>query len=731
MRVLITDSFSSSNRGDAAILDAMVRGLSAEGAHVSVVSHFPAVAKLFHGIEAIDDRDPRAVALAIANADFVVSCGGSFLHDLYAPNLNSRLATLHAARRAGVPYAIFGQSIGPLVHPLSRQAVREVLDGAALICVRDEASARVVADLGVGAPLRIGVDAAVLGRVQRPEKGAGPVLGVTVRHWHFPEQADPEARQEAYEAEVAAACDAWLSTTGGQVRFFSNCTSFGGYRQDDRVTARRVAARMRHDAQVIEADDVEFSALRGECGACDFFLGTRMHSLIFATTAGVPSVGIAYEQKTYEWMRQVGLGDDVLDIAAPQGLAARLLSAWERRDQSACLLTPRIDAMVATAREDMAALVAVAGGHRPLRAHAERKKNGGWDGETWRFDVPHRRLRQVADIVLGEGGQRVLDLGCSTGLLGRMLGPAYDYTGIDLAPSVATERERFRIRTSSLDEFSTNERYDTVVASGSLEYVNDLEGVLASIRAALQPGGLAVLTLFNLAHISRAVGLAPRHPTWTLQERPDEFVLALYEAGLAPQRVMATSAGYGPAPAIHEERPTDAEIDGMGQLAPERMLRLAHHWIVVCRAGEAQPGLRRMAAELEAGHLPEALRLGVSLAQRFPWAPRIWSDLAVAWYAADRPDKAGECLARAIKLDPARPDVLANAEALDLSLPELDAEQLLMLAPEDGDAWVGLVRALTEAGKPAAARVVAEMRRRPGTITRGGLAPLNPTSPPP
>lgn len=711
MRILITDSFCSSNRGDAAILDAMVRGLAQRGADVTVVSHFPEVAKHFHGIAAVDDRDPRAVALAIANCDFVVSCGGSFLHDLYAPNLNVRLATLHAARRMSIPYAIFGQSIGPFVHPLSRQAAREVLDGAALIVVRDAASAKVVRELGVGAPLRQGVDAAVLGRNYPASPGPSPILGVTVRQWHFPGSANPASLQAAYEREVAAACDAWAEESGGEVKFFSNCTNFGGYAQDDRIAARRVAAQMKADAHVVESADVGFAALRGECGGCDLFLGTRMHSLIFATTACVPAVGIAYEQKTNEWMAQLGLGADVVDIGNTKGLSAMLLAAWHKRTATKKSLIKKIDAVAAQAREDMRLLVSVASGEVLPRAHAERRRDKGWEGETWRFDVAHRRLRQVADIVMAEGGERVLDLGCSTGLLGRMLGPAYDYTGVDVASSVATTGERFRISTGTLDEFSANERYDTVVASGSLEYVGDLEAVLATIRAALKPGGLAVLTLFNLAHFSRAVGAAPRHADWQLRECPDDFVLACFEAGLLPQRLMPTTVGYGPAPAIHDDRASDCEIDGTGQMPPERMLRLGHHWIVVCRAGEAQAGPRRLSAELDAGHLPEALRLGVDLARRFPWAPRAWSDLAVAWHAVGREDKAGEALVRAIKLDPTRSDVLANLDALGLVPEGLDAEQELMLFPEDHEAWTKLVRTLCENGKLVSARLISEMKR--------------------
>ncbi len=711
MRFLITDSFCSSNRGDAAILDAMVEGLRARGGQVEVVSHFPEVARRFHEVEVVDDHDVRAVALAVARADFVVSCGGSFLHDLYAPNLNARLATLHLARRLNKPYAIFGQSLGPLTLPLSRKATREVLDGAAWLCVRDAASERVVRDLGVNTPVRVGVDAAVIGRVNLAAKGNGPVLGVTVRNWHFPSLREATGAQERYEAAVATAADRWAKETGGQVRIFSNCTNYGGYRQDDRVAARRVAARMHVDAEVIESVDLDFATLRGEAGACDLFLGTRMHSLIFATTAGVPAVGIAYEQKTYEWMDQVGLGGRVVPIERCDGLEGLLMATWGEREKLRPHVERAVATMQATAAEDLDLLVRIANGERPAKETVARRAEAGWNGETWRFDVAHPRLRKVADVVFAEGGERVLDLGCSTGKLGHLLGPTYDYTGIDVAKSVATQQPRFRIRTSTLDAWKPKGTYDVVTASGSLEYVDDLEGVLGKIRASLDPGGLAVLTLFNLSHLSRALGSSHRHADWTIQARPDDFLLALHEAGLSAQRVIPSSVGYGPAPAIADERPTDHDLDGPHQLSPDRMVRLAHHWIVVCRAVAPQPGPNALAAAFTLGDHAAALRIGVDLAKAYPWAARAWSDLAVAWSAVGHEDRAKDAARRAWLLDPTREDVRENAAAMNLNLTIEDPEVAVAANPTDDGALATLATELAKRGRLHSAATIQAWRR--------------------
>ncbi len=699
MRILITDSYCSSNRGDAAILDAMVEGLRTRGARVEVVSSFPAVATSFHDVDAIDAADFRAVALAVARADLVVSCG----------ELNASLPTLHLARRTSKPYAIFGQTVGPLTRPMSRQAAREVLDGAAWICVRDEASAKVVVDLGVRAPVRVGVDAAVLGRVNAAAAGNGPVLGVTVRSWPFPGQRDPAACQGRYEAEIVKAADRWVAETGGQVRFYSTCTSYGGFEEDDRVAARRIAAGMEADAEVVEAVDLDFATLRGEIGACDLFLGTRMHALVFSTTAEVPSVGIACEQDTFEWMTRVGLGGRVVPIERCEGVDGLVMATWEERKRVTARLRAAVDVLRTRAAEDLDILARVAAGERPARSSA--RATSGRMGDSRPFEPGYRRRRMVADIVLGEGGESVLELGCSTGTLGRMLGPADDYRGIDPAKTVATRHSRFNIVTSTLEAWQPRDKHDVVVATGSLEHVENLDVVLQKARAALKPGGLAVFTLFNLAHISRALGSAVRHPDWTLHARPDDFLLALHEVGLVPQRVLPSSAGYGPAPPDDDEAPTDFELDGVHQLSPDRLVRLAHHWVVVCRAGKPQAGPNELQRRFAQQDWPGALRIGVELVKAYPWAARAWSDVAVVWSAAGRADRAADAARRAYMLDPGRDDVRDNLAALDVHVELDDIEVAAMGDPSDQGAFDALVEDLLGRGRLHSVATVQRFRQ--------------------
>ena len=47
---------------------------------------------------------------------------------------------------------------------------------------------------------------------------------------------------------------------------------------------------------------------------CDMFIGTRMHSNIFALAGGVPTIAISYLHKTTGIMEDLGLSDWVIAI---------------------------------------------------------------------------------------------------------------------------------------------------------------------------------------------------------------------------------------------------------------------------------------------------------------------------------------------------------------------------------------------------------------------------------
>lgn len=159
------------------------------------------------------------------------------------------------------------------------------------------------------------------------EEQGRPWLGVTLMNWGTINRTF--LRQDEYEEAVAAAVRDFVTRTGGQAFLFVQVhgPSFG---QDDAVPARRVRQRLADlgDRVVLVGKWVAPTLLRAAYGKMDLFLGTRLHSNLFALTEGVPVVAIGYQYKTRGIMRMLGLEEYVVEIDA---IAAETLVPLVRR----------------------------------------------------------------------------------------------------------------------------------------------------------------------------------------------------------------------------------------------------------------------------------------------------------------------------------------------------------------------------------------------------------------
>lgn len=119
----------------------------------------------------------------------------------------------------------------------------------------------------------------------------------------------------------------------------------------------------------------------------------------------------------------------------------------------------------------------------------------------------------VVDLV-GEG-RRVLDVGCSTGYLGRALidrGCSVD--GVEIDPEAAQiAREHLGtvdvldLDRDDLAEALAGRTYDRIVFADVLEHLMQPQRVLAAAATLLAPGGQIVISVPNVAHGSLRLGL--------------------------------------------------------------------------------------------------------------------------------------------------------------------------------------------------------------------------------
>jgi len=290
----------------------------------------------------------RELVRAYLSADLIVSKPGGFLyHSGTGLTLLLTVYTMVMGLMAGKPLYIFPQSFGPFAHRWERLLIRKLLAHVRIVMAREPVSLQqlqacglvhprcyLVPDLAFAYPAasRSAAEAWLRAQGMRPWNGR-PFLGVTLINWGA---QNPRFRlQSAYEAAVAAAARHFVGRYKGSVILFHQVRGPLPI-QDDRVPARRVAAQLSDlgaAVQVLEGP-VPPDLLKALYGMMDIFIGSRMHSNIFALSEGVPVIAIGYQHKTRGIAQIAGLERWVLDIqeVSPQTLIAKLDELWAERE---------------------------------------------------------------------------------------------------------------------------------------------------------------------------------------------------------------------------------------------------------------------------------------------------------------------------------------------------------------------------------------------------------------
>jgi len=308
----------------------------------------------------------RAAARGYGAADLVVSCPGGFLFSAgrSLPLLVS-LFSMALARCAGKPLYLLPQSIGPLRSGWEKRLVGWVLAGARLVMVREALSlelaplptapnrVHLLPDMALtfsGASLseteawlaQVGIDLA----------RRRPWLGLTAINWNAQNPDFPG--QAVYEQALAAAARRFITACGGEVIFFPQVCG-PSQDQDDRVAARRVVALLPDLPAALHMIEQPPSPaiLKTAMGLMDLFVGTRMHSNLFALSGCVPFLAIGYQFKTQGIARMVGLEQWVVAIeqTRAEALADRLMQLWAARAAVRAHLVATVPGLVARAAQ--------------------------------------------------------------------------------------------------------------------------------------------------------------------------------------------------------------------------------------------------------------------------------------------------------------------------------------------------------------------------------------------
>lgn len=269
---LISGYYGAGNLGDEALLAGLLQAWGPERSGLRVASLAPHATEALHGVAAVHRL--RGLPGALLASRVVISGGGGLLQDrTSARSLRYYLGVLRAARALGKRTLLYGQSLGPLSER-GAEAVARTLQGVPL-ALRDAPSLVLAERLGLQA-VRV-ADAALLLDPPAPPTAPNDDVLVLIPRGGYPAMSETLARLGAAHRRQ-----------GGRLRLLLL------HPEADRHEGAWLRERL-PDSELLEPTRPS-SALALMAG-CRAVISGRLHGLILAAVAAVPTAGIAYDPK--------------------------------------------------------------------------------------------------------------------------------------------------------------------------------------------------------------------------------------------------------------------------------------------------------------------------------------------------------------------------------------------------------------------------------------------------
>lgn len=273
-------------------------------------------------------------------SDLVVLPGGHFFTSLNSlPCLVTHFWALLFAILLKKKTMVYAQTIGPFFGQfawLTQSLTRFLLKRVDLVTVREKDSLRLCA----GIP-HVFLTSEIVFALQSPSDTPGMedllslkrkstlLVGATIHHLYYRHFF---SRSE-YVTRMAQIFDGVIADHNADVLIIPMEDAIHG--GGDRPIAQEIAAAMSRSGR--------FHILKGEhdpvmsaaaISSTDIFLGTKTHSIVYALKAGVPTVAIAYQQKSNEFMELFGVRENAIDLCdlKPECVLSIVSSVIERRE---------------------------------------------------------------------------------------------------------------------------------------------------------------------------------------------------------------------------------------------------------------------------------------------------------------------------------------------------------------------------------------------------------------
>lgn len=363
--VVVSGYYGFGNLGDESLLDIIASSLAKEipGVKIAALTKNPGSDAPRTGLMCVSRFRFPKVWRVIGKSKLLISGGGSLLQDKTSKRSLSYYAwVIRAAEKQKTKTAVLANGIGPITHPSNRRLTAKVISDADVVSVRDADSRSELIRIGVNSEkIRVSADPAFLIRPASEESVAktmaklgvnGGFFAVSVRPLGKPDE--DTAENECVICEIAAACGR-IAETSGLTPLIIPMQEV----QDGRICESLCS--LLKDCGAVMYRPGNAPELIGVLSHAEMVMGMRLHLVIFASSAGVPVIGLSYDPKVNSMLRQLGQ-DHCVDLAERKnqknftGLAEEIASHAEAvmkdRSEIGEFLEAKAEEMRCLCRED-------------------------------------------------------------------------------------------------------------------------------------------------------------------------------------------------------------------------------------------------------------------------------------------------------------------------------------------------------------------------------------------
>lgn len=257
----------------------------------------------------------------LASSDMLVVCGGGFLGGRKIDSL-MHVFQMYVNTKFGIPIYVMGTSIEPMKNKIVKKFTDNVLKKMDHIFAREIITYDYLKLVVPIERVSLIPDMAFMLEDKKQEfevvkelrKKSSAIYGLTVRQWNFPNSNNPTLLMNNYIKSIKECIEQEIEKNNSSFIFVPQVIV--DYASDEEVALKikdQLEEKYKENFIVLN-DDLSPVEIKALIANCDYFIGTRMHSNIFATSMGVPTIAIAYEKKTNGIMHTVELDEYIVEM---------------------------------------------------------------------------------------------------------------------------------------------------------------------------------------------------------------------------------------------------------------------------------------------------------------------------------------------------------------------------------------------------------------------------------